>query len=292
MHTGRWLPAGAGVYHAGAPMRASSFADLSALDPSWRRRLLAVGIRTHPELAAHGALGACRLLQTRGRPVTPALALALEAALHGVPVARLPAALKARLRAEVRHLALPRCAWAGVDPLYVRYHDEEWGVPVHDDRRLFEFLILEGAQAGLSWITILRKRPAYRAAFAGFAPERVARFGPRHIERLLADPGIVRNRLKVESTVTNARAFLAVQEEFGRFERYLWRFVDGRPVRNRWRSQRQVPARTALSDALSRDLASRGFRFVGSTICYAYMQAVGLVNDHLTGCFRHSQVGR
>jgi DNA-3-methyladenine glycosylase I len=181
----------------------------------------------------------------------------------------------------------PRCRWAGSDPDYIRYHDQEWGVPVHDDRRLFELLVLEGAQAGLSWITILRKRDAYRAAFDNFNPERVARYNRRRIERMLHNPGIVRNRLKIESAVTNARAFIAVQEEFGRFDRYLWRFVGGRPKINRWRSEKQVPARTKESDDLSDDLRRRGFRFVGSTICYAYMQAVGLVNDHTTNCFRH-----
>lgn len=181
-----------------------------------------------------------------------------------------------------------RCAWATRGgPLDIAYHDEEWGVPVHDDRRLFEFLVLEGAQAGLSWSTILKKRDGYRAAFAGFDPARVARFSPARIETLLADPGIVRNRLKVAATVDNARAFLRVQEAFGSFDAYLWRFVDGRPVQNRWRTQEQVPAKTPLSDALSKDLAQRGFRFVGSTITYAFMQAVGMVNDHTIDCFRH-----
>lgn len=179
-----------------------------------------------------------------------------------------------------------RCAWAGLDPLYHEYHDREWGVPVHDDRTLFEFLILEGAQAGLSWITILRKRAAYRAAFAGFDPEGVARFDDAKVAELLADPGIVRNRLKVESAVSNARAFLKVQEEFGSFDAYQWRFVDGSPIRNAWGTVKEVPASTPVSDALSRDLKKRGFRFVGSTICYAHMQAVGMVNDHTVDCFR------
>ncbi|HEX8725153.1 MAG TPA: DNA-3-methyladenine glycosylase I [Gemmatimonadaceae bacterium] len=179
-----------------------------------------------------------------------------------------------------------RCAWA-TSPLGVAYHDAEWGVPVHDDRVFFEFLTLEGAQAGLSWETILRKRDAYRAAFAAFDPAAVARFTPARVEKLLADPGIVRNRLKVESTVTNARAFLKVQREFGSFDAYVWRFVDGAPLVNRRRSSRDVPARTERSDALSRDLGRRGFRFVGTTICYAFMQAVGLVNDHLVTCFRY-----
>jgi DNA-3-methyladenine glycosylase I len=179
-----------------------------------------------------------------------------------------------------------RCAWAKT-PLSIAYHDEEWGVPVHDDVTLFEFLTLEGAQAGLSWETILNKREAYRKAFAGFEPARVARFTPARVERLLQNPGIVRNRLKVESTVRNARAFLAVQDEFGSFDAYLWRFVDGKPRVNRWESLTQVPASTPESDALSRDLLRRGFKFVGTTICYAYMQAVGLVNDHMVDCFRY-----
>ena len=188
--------------------------------------------------------------------------------------------------------ATTRCTWCGSDPLYVRYHDEEWGVPVHDDRRHLEFLILEGAQAGLSWITILRKRENYRAAFALFDPERVARFGKRDVERLLDDPGIVRNRLKIEGAVKNARAFLAVQEVFDGFDNYVWRFVRGRPVRNRWARMQDVPATSPESDALSKDLKQRGFTFVGSTIVYAHMQAVGMVNDHVVDCFRHQQVGR
>lgn len=183
-----------------------------------------------------------------------------------------------------------RCAWVGSDFLYREYHDREWGVPVHDDRMLFEFLTLEGAQAGLSWITILRKREAYRAAFAGFDPAQVARFQQENIEALLANPGIVRNRLKVESTITNARAFLKVQEEFGSFDAYQWRFVDGRPIRNAWRNIKEVPASTPVSDAMSRDLKQRGFRFVGTTICYAHMQAVGMVNDHTVDCFRWQEV--
>jgi DNA-3-methyladenine glycosylase I len=183
---------------------------------------------------------------------------------------------------------LIRCRWAQT-PLSIAYHDAEWGVPVHDDTTLFEFLTLEGAQAGLSWETILRKRDAYRSAFRGFDPARVARFTPARIERLLDDPGIVRNRLKVESTIGNARAFLATQQEFGSFDAYVWRFVDGTPRINRWRTFREVPSRTPQSDALSRDLLGRGFKFVGSTICYAFMQAVGLVNDHTVDCFRARQ---
>ncbi|MEJ2033395.1 MAG: DNA-3-methyladenine glycosylase I [Deltaproteobacteria bacterium] len=179
-----------------------------------------------------------------------------------------------------------RCAWVGSDPLYRDYHDREWGVPVFDDRRLFEFLILEGAQAGLSWLTILRKRENYRAAFANFDPERVARFGEAEQAALLANPGIVRNRLKVAAAITNARAFIAVRDEFGSFAGYLWRFVDGAPIQNAWKRISEVPATTPVSEAMSRDLKKRGFRFVGSTICYAHMQAVGMVNDHTTDCFR------
>jgi DNA-3-methyladenine glycosylase I len=192
--------------------------------------------------------------------------------------------------AKARPASPTRCAWAKED-LSTRYHDEEWGVPVHDDRRWFEFLILEGAQAGLSWDTILRKREAYRRAFSEFDPAVVARFNARKLESLLADPGIVRNRLKVASAVKNAQAFLRVQEEFGSFDTYIWRFVDGRTIRNTWRSLKEVPASTDRSDVMSKDLKRRGFTFVGSTICYAMMQATGLVNDHLVGCFRHGEVG-
>jgi DNA-3-methyladenine glycosylase I len=176
--------------------------------------------------------------------------------------------------------------------LYRRYHDEEWGVPVHDDRRLFEFLILEGAQAGLSWSTILAKRENYRKALAGFDPAKVARFGARDAKRLMRDAGIVRNRLKIASTISNARAFLEVRREFGTFDAYVWAFVGGRPVQNRRRSMKEVPARSDVSDTLSKDLKRRGFRFVGSTIIYAFMQAVGMVNDHLTTCFRRSQIAK
>ena len=182
-----------------------------------------------------------------------------------------------------------RCAWPRTE-LDIQYHDAEWGVPAHDDRRLFEFLVLEGAQAGLSWSTILAKRPHYRRAFAEFDPARVARFTPARVERLLGDPGIVRNRLKVESAVGNARAFLRVQQEFGSFDRYVWEFVGGEPRVNRWRTLRDIPSRTAESDALSKDLLRRGFKFVGSTICYAFMQAVGMVNDHTVDCFRWEQL--
>jgi DNA-3-methyladenine glycosylase I len=188
-------------------------------------------------------------------------------------------------------MGVRRCGWAAAGgELDIRYHDEEWGVPVHDDRRLFELLTLEGAQAGLSWSTILKKREGYRRAFAGFVPERIARFNRRSVERLMGDPGIVRNRLKVESTIENARSFLRVQEEFGSFDAFLWEFVDGRPLQNRFRRMSDLPASTPLSDRVSKELKRRGFRFVGSTICYAYMQATGMVNDHTTDCFRHVPV--
>ena len=183
-----------------------------------------------------------------------------------------------------------RCAWADAGPAMIAYHDEDWGVPVHDDRKLFEMIILEGAQAGLSWRTVLERREGYRRAFEGFDAERIARWGPAEVDRRLADPGIVRNRAKVESAVTNARAFLAVVEERGAFAPYLWCFVGGEPVHNGRRSLSEVPARTPASRALSRDLERRGFRFVGPTICYALMQSVGMVNDHTVDCFRHAEL--
>ena len=182
-----------------------------------------------------------------------------------------------------------RCEWAR-GPLSIAYHDTEWGVPLHDDRALFEFLILEGAQAGLSWSTILNKRPAYRRAFDRFDARKVARYDEVRIAQLLGNPEIVRNRLKIHAAVRNARAFLEVQKEFGTFDKYIWGFVEGRPRRNRWRRLSQVPARTDQSDAMSRDLKKRGFTFVGSTICYAFMQATGMVNDHLAGCFRYAEL--
>ena len=183
-----------------------------------------------------------------------------------------------------------RCEWCGDDPLYVKYHDEEWGVPVYEDRKLFEFLILEGAQAGLSWITILRKRENYRRLFADFDAEKVARFTPEKVEELLLDPGIVRNRLKVQSTITNAQIFLELQEEFGSFSDYFWAFVDGKITTNTWRSLSEVPATTPASDRISKAMKKRGFKFVGSTICYANMQAIGMVNDHIVDCFRYHEV--
>jgi DNA-3-methyladenine glycosylase I len=182
--------------------------------------------------------------------------------------------------------AIDRCPWA-TDDLYAAYHDTEWGVPLHDDRRLFEFLVLEGAQAGLSWHIVLKKREHYRAAFDGFDPEKVARYGAAKVASLLGNPGIIRNRLKVASAITNARAFLEVQAQFGSFDAYIWRFAEGKPKINHWKTLKELPARTAESDALSRDLIRRGFKFVGSTICYAHMQATGMVNDHLVSCFRH-----
>jgi DNA-3-methyladenine glycosylase I len=185
--------------------------------------------------------------------------------------------------------AIMRCPWCGDDPLYVAYHDEEWGVPCHDDRKLFEFLILEGAQAGLSWLTILRKRENYRRAFAGFDAQTVAGYGAKDVARLLADPGIVRNRLKIGAAIGNARAFLEVQAAFGSFDAYCWAFVDGKPIINRWRSLAEIPAETDISRAMSRELKQRGFRFVGPTIMYAHMQAVGMVNDHLLSCCTRSR---
>lgn len=187
--------------------------------------------------------------------------------------------------------AKTRCAWVNADnPLMLAYHDREWGVPVHDDRKHFEFLILEGAQAGLSWSTILNRREGYRRAFAEFDPERVARFTSQRIEKLMLDEAIIRNRLKIESTVRNARAFLKVQQEFGTFDAYCWRFVDGKPKRNAWKTMQQLPATSPESDAFSKDLKRRGFNFVGSTIIYAHMQAIGMVNDHLTDCFRYREL--
>ncbi|HTY89443.1 MAG TPA: DNA-3-methyladenine glycosylase I [Candidatus Acidoferrum sp.] len=183
-----------------------------------------------------------------------------------------------------------RCPWP-TDELYIRYHDCEWAVPLHDDRRLFELLILEGAQAGLSWHTVLKKRENYRVAFDGFDPEKVARYDAATVARLMNNPGLIRNRLKIQSAIQNARAFLRVQEEFGSFDAFIWRFVNGNPVVNHWKTMKEVPARTEISDALSRDLGRRGFNFVGSTICYAHMQATGMVNDHLVACFRHRQLG-
>mgnify|MGYP005647444565 CR=1 FL=1 len=188
------------------------------------------------------------------------------------------------------NLSNKRCGWAGPDPIYIKYHDEEWGVAVHDDRKFFEFIILEGAQAGLSWLTILKKRQGYKKAFADFDPQKVARFSKKKIESLLQNPEIIRNRLKINAAVTNAQAFLKVQEEFGSFDRYSWQFVDGRQKVNGFKTMKQIPATSKESDRFSKDLKQRGFKFVGSTIMYAHMQAVGMVNDHVTSCFRHREV--
>ncbi len=187
---------------------------------------------------------------------------------------------------------LNRCPWSTTDPLYIAYHDEEWGVPLHDDRQLFEFLILEGAQAGLSWLTILKKRENFRRAFDGFRVRKVAAYDARKVVSLMRDPGIIRNRLKVAAAIQNAKAFLAIQKEFGAFDAYAWQFVGGKPKQNAWPTLKDIPARTAESDALSKDLMARGFKFVGSTICYAHMQATGMVNDHIVDCFRHREVAK
>jgi DNA-3-methyladenine glycosylase I len=187
---------------------------------------------------------------------------------------------------------MTRCKWSMSNPLMIAYHDTEWGVPVHDDRKHFEFLVLDGFQAGLSWAIVLKKREGFRKAFHDFDPARIARYAARDVKRLLADPGIVRNRLKIDATITNARRFLEVQREFGSFDRYIWQFVGGKPLKNTRRTMAQIPAKTRESDAMSKDLQRRGFRFVGSTICYAYMQAAGMVNDHTTDCFRYREVSR
>ena len=184
----------------------------------------------------------------------------------------------------------PRCSWAGEDPLYIAYHDTEWGVPKHDDRTLFEFLILEGVQAGLSWLLVLKKRDHYRHVFDGFDPEKIAGFGPDRIEALVKDPGIIRNRMKIEAAIANAGAFLSVQAAHGSFNDYIWEFVGGRTIKNAWKHIDQIPARTEISQRMSKDLKQRGFKFVGPTICYAFMQAAGLVNDHTVDCFRYNQV--
>ncbi len=192
---------------------------------------------------------------------------------------------------KVRGSRNMRCDWAGNDPIMIEYHDKEWGVAVHDDRLLFEFLVLEGAQAGLSWSTILKKRESYRAAFDDFDIEKVADYGEDKIGRLLQDPGIIRNRLKIRSTISNARAVLSIRKEFGSFDSYIWGFVDGKTIRNSWRELKEIPAKTPEAEAMSKDLKKRGFTFVGPTICYAFMQAVGMVNDHITNCFRYRELG-
>ncbi len=184
--------------------------------------------------------------------------------------------------------SLSRCSWVTDDPLYIHYHDHEWGVPLHDDKLLFEFLILEGAQAGLSWLTVLKKRENYRTCFDHFDPSKIVRYNKKKIDALIANPGIIRNKLKIASVIENAKAYLKVVEEHDNFSNYIWQFVDGKPIQNHWKSHKQVPAQTSISDNMSKDLKKRGFKFVGSTICYAYMQAVGMVNDHTTNCFRFS----
>jgi DNA-3-methyladenine glycosylase I len=185
-----------------------------------------------------------------------------------------------------------RCPWSSSDPLYIKYHDCEWGTPEHDDHRLFEFLILEGAQAGLSWLTILKRRENYRKAFQGFDPQIIAAYSPMDVERLLADSSIIRNRLKIESAIRNARGVMKIMDEFGSFDAFIWRYVDGKPIQNAWRSLAELPATTEKSDAISKDLKKRGFNFVGSTICYAFMQAVGMVNDHVVDCFRFDELNK
>ncbi len=272
------------------PPRPSEIANLKNLGPATARWLDAIGVRTRRDLEQLGAINAYRILKGHGYHVSLNLVYAIEGMLRGVGWNRLPAKRKAELRAAVTDAMKPRCPWPAADPLMLRYHDLEWGVPVHDDRVHFEFLTLEGAQAGLSWRTILHKREGYREAFAGFDPRKVARFDARKIKTLITNPAIVRNRLKIEATVTNARAFLAVQKEFGSFDDYVWRFVGGRPIVNRWTTLKQPPARTRESDALGADLKRRGFRFVGSTIIYAHMQAVGMVNDHLVNCYRYREL--
>lgn len=267
--------------------RRSQLATLPNLGPTTEKWLNAIGVYTRHDLAKLGPVNAYAILKGHGYNVSLNLVYTIHRALNDTDWRRLPARVRSELKAAAAHATKPRCAWCGTDPLYVRYHDEEWGVPVHDDRKHFEFLILEGAQAGLSWITILRKREHYREAFEDFDPGRVARFGKRETARLMNNPGIVRNRLKIEGAAKNARAFLAVQDEFGSFDRYVWSFVGGRPIQNRWTHMKELPARTPESDTLSKDLKKRGFTFVGSTIVYAHMQAIGMVNDHLIDCFRY-----
>jgi DNA-3-methyladenine glycosylase I len=267
--------------------RRSTLDALEHLGPTSVRWLNTIGVHTHRELEDLGSIDAYRLLKNHGFNASLNLVYAIEGALRGCAWNRLPVKLKVELKQRAADALKPRCAWPHGDPLMLRYHDEEWGVPVHDDRTHFEFLILEGAQAGLSWRTVLHKRAGYRDAFANFDPRRVARYDARKVNTLLRNDGIIRNRLKVESAITNARAFLAVQREFGSFDRYVWQFVGGRPRVNSWKSLSEIPARTRESDALSADLKKRGFRFVGSTIIYAHMQAVGMVNDHTIDCFRH-----
>lgn len=265
---------------------------LPNLGPVSIRWLNAIGIRGAWDLEQLGPVAAYAALKAHGYNASVNLVYAIEGALTGRDWRRLPVARKTALKKAAADALKPRCPWPANDAQMLHYHDHEWGVPVHDDRTHFEFLILEGAQAGLSWRTVLHKRAAYRKAFANFDARRVARFGARQVQALLKNAGIIRNRLKIESTISNARAFLAVQKEFGSFDRYVWRFVGGRPIINRWTSLRELPARTPESDALSADLKKRGFRFVGSTIVYAHMQATGMVNDHLQHCHRYRALAR
>ncbi len=273
---------------------------LPNLGPKSAAWLAAVGIGDVAALRRLGVAEAIRRLLAGGIKPSLNLAYALHAGLDGRHWQDLQADERSALvlmmdglrrEAEARAaMARERCQWCGDDPLYVGYHDREWGVPVHDERKLFEFIVLEGAQAGLSWITILRKREAYRRAFAGFDPAAVAAFGEADVEALMRDAGIVRNRAKIAATIGNARAFLELQTRHGSFDRFIWDFVDGRPRTNHWRTMAEVPATTAESDALGKALKAAGFKFVGSTICYAHMQATGMVNDHLVTCFRHAEV--
>lgn len=269
------------------PKQNPALDQLRNLGPASTRWLNAIGVHTRRDLEALGAVTAYAILKANGYNASLNLVYAIEGVLRDCDWRKLPVKRKAQLKAAAADAVKPRCAWPANDAQMLRYHDAEWGVPVHDDRKHFEFLILEGAQAGLSWRTVLYKRAAYRLAFANFDPRRVARFDARKVKALMKNAGIIRNRLKIESTITNARAFLAIQKEFGSFDRYVWQFVGGRPIVNRWTTLSQIPARTPESDALSADLKKRGFRFVGSTIVYAHMQATGLVNDHLVHCYRH-----
>lgn len=267
------------------PAARTTLDSLGSLGLTSTKWLNAIGVRTRRDLEKLGSVDAYRLLKAQGYNASLNLVYAIEGVLRGCEWNRLPAKLVTELKARAADAIKPRCAWPGGDLLMRRYHDMEWGVPVHTDRKHFEFLVLEGAQAGLSWRTVLYKREGYRKAFANFDPRKVARFDARKVKTLLKNEGIIRNRLKIESTITNARAFLAVQKEFGSFDRYVWRFVGGKPIVNRRASMKEIPARTPESDALSADLKQRGFRFVGSTIIYAHMQAVGMVNDHTVDCF-------
>jgi len=266
--------------------------QLRNLGPTSTRWLNAIGVQTRRDLAKLGAVDAYAILKANGYNASLNLVYAIEGALTGRDWKRLPAKRKAQLKTAAADAVKPRCAWPANDLLMRRYHDQEWGVPVHDDRKHFEFLILEGAQAGLSWRTVLHKREGYRKAFVNFDPRRVSRFDARKVKTLMKNAGIIRNRLKIESAIANARAFLEIQKEFGSFDRYVWRFVGGRPIINRWKTMRELPARTPESDVLSADLRKRGFRFVGSTIIYAHMQATGMVNDHSVGCYRHRKLTR